>query len=78
MGEILVVQLYTHISKEAKERLRADLQSQLLDGVPVILPPYTSAILVPDDVEIQVQDLPGGQNHFIGGEYYNGKRSGKR
>lgn len=78
MGDILVIQLYTHISKEAKERLREDVQRQLLDGGPVILPPYTSCTLVPDGVEVEVQDLPGGQNHFIGGEYYNGKRSGKR
>lgn len=79
MGKVLVVQLYTHLSKEAKERLRADLQKQLYEnGGIVILPPYTNAMLVPDDVELEIKDLPGGSNHFIGGEYYDGRKSKKR
>ena len=79
MGKVLVVQLYTHLSKDAKEKLRADLQRQLLseDGI-VILPPYTNAMFVPDDVELEIKDLPGGSNHFIGGEYYDGRKSKKR
>ena len=77
MGTIMVVQLYTHLSKEAKNKLRIYIQEQIMNGGPVILPPYTSYQIVPDDVWVEIQDLPGGQNHFLGGTYYNGKVSKK-
>ncbi len=75
MDNVLVVRTYTYLRKDEREKLRANLQEQFLTGNVVILPPYTEAMIVPKDVEIEVQNLEGGDNHFIEGEYYRGKAS---
>lgn len=74
MGNILVVKTYTHLSRDDREKLRASIQEQIMKGEVVILPRYTDAIVVPDDVSVEVETL-GGENHFMGGEYYRGKAS---
>lgn len=58
MADILVVRTTVHVKKEALDILRDDILAQKEKGV-IVLPFFCRAMLVPDDVEVLVEDYPG-------------------
>lgn len=58
MADILVVSVDIRAKKEDLDRLRDDILAQKETGV-VLLPRFCRALVVPDNVEVLVEDYKG-------------------
>lgn len=61
MADILVVKVNVFCRSKELNDIRRSILSQIENGKVVVLPAYCEAQIVPDDMEIQVEDLSGKQ-----------------
>lgn len=61
MADILVVKVNMFCRSKELNDIRRFILSQIEHGKVVVLPAYCEAQTVPDDMEIQVEDLSGEQ-----------------
>lgn len=61
MKDILVIKCNAVIKPEDLKKLREMLIKQKEEGV-IILPPYVEALIVPEDIEIRVEEAEPDEN----------------
>jgi hypothetical protein len=61
MSDILVIKVNTFCRSRELNNIRRYILSQVENSNVVVLPAYCEAQIVPDDMEIQVEDLSGEQ-----------------
>lgn len=61
MSDILVIKVNTFCRSRELNDIRRYILSQVENSNVVVLPAYCEAQIVPDDMEIQVEDLSGEQ-----------------
>ena len=68
MSDILVVKVNMFCRSRELNDIRRYILSQIENGKVVVLPAYCDAQIVPDDIEIRVEDLFGdkskGDHHY--------------
>lgn len=68
MSDILVVKVNMFCRSRELNDIRRYILSQIENGKVVVLPAYCDAQIVPDDIEIRVEDLSGdkskGDQHY--------------
>lgn len=72
MSDILVVKVNMFCRSRELNDIRRYILSQIENGKVVVLPAYCDAQIVPDDIEIRVEDLFGDKSK---GDHHNGNSS---
>ncbi len=62
MSDILVVKVNMFCRSRELNDIRRYILSQIENGKVVVLPAYCDAQIVPDEIEIRVEDLSGDKN----------------
>ncbi|MDE8707640.1 hypothetical protein PZH31_19340 [[Ruminococcus] torques] len=68
MSDILVIKVKMYCRSRELNYIRRYILSQVENSNVVVLPAYCEAQIVPDDMEIQVEDLSGEQVYKNKGE----------
>lgn len=60
MSDVLVVKINAYLKPKELNDFRRWIEAQKATGT-VVLPPYCEALVIPEDVEIRVEDFAGNE-----------------